>query len=161
MAEPGPIRLWQLLDTYNEPPNFWERAAKLGDLMHQYTDDILHDAASSYAAVSDKIDDFKGTMSSLVSTTGKLRQEFQSKAFENVTLDQISEMLSKELSVVVENLQDEFPSPDHAEHHEERVQTISRVLAQVEACVVRVSEATGVSPDNAVERALQRYRTPP
>jgi len=141
----GPIRLWQLLDTYNTSPDFWERAANLGSLVQQYTSDILNDAAISYATAAGKIDCFKQSMNHVVSNTGELRREIERKArARGMTLHNISEMLSNELAVVIEELKNEFPPPDHAEHHEDRVKIISRALVKVEDAVVRVSKAVGV-----------------
>lgn len=143
----GPIRLWQLLDTYNtsQALDFWERAANLGSLVRQYTSDILNDAATSDAAAAGKIDSFKQSMHHLVSSTGELRREIVRKArARGISLHNISEMLSNELAVVIEELENEFPPPDHAEHHEDRVKIISRALVKVEDAVVRVSKAVGV-----------------
>jgi hypothetical protein len=149
----GPIMLWQLLGTYNASPDFWERAAKLGNIVYQYTDDLLHDAADSYAAAADKINDFKSSMNNVVSSTGDLRREFQAKALaRGIDIDEISEMLSRELAVVVEELKAEFPSPDQAQNHEERVRIISHALEKVEVSVVRVGAAFGVSEDDARAR---------
>lgn len=146
----GPIRLWQLLDTYNTSPDFWERAAKLGSLVQQYTSDILNDAATSYSTTAGQIDQFKQSMNQVISSTSNLRREIESKArARGITPHTVSEMLSKELAVVVEELKAEFPPPDHAEHHEDRVKIISRALIKVEDAVVRVSQAVGVSEPKA------------
>lgn len=145
----GPIRLWQLLDAYNTSPDFWERAAKLGNLVQQYTSDILNDTATSYAATAERINYFKQSMNHVVSTTANLRREMQANAWtRDVTVHHISEMLSSELAIVIEELKNEFPPPDHAEHHEDRVKIISRALVKVEDAVVRVGDKLGVPEDN-------------
>jgi hypothetical protein len=142
----GPIRIWQLLDAYTAPSDFWERAANLGGRAQQYTNDILHDAAASYATVADKIDGFKQSMTNVVSSTSELRREIQIAAWaRGINLHRVSQMLSSELAIVFEELKVEFPPPDHAECHDDRVNIISRALVMVEDAVVCVGAAVGVS----------------
>jgi len=140
----------QPFETYNTLPDFWKRAVKLGSSVQKYTDNILADATTSYSAAAEKIIDFKQSMVKVVSGAGELRHEFESKIWAHgMTLSEISDMLSKELAVVVDELKTEFPPPDHAEHHEERSVMISRALEKVEDVVVRISVRAGVDEANA------------
>lgn len=139
----------------NEDANFWERIADMGYSAQQYTSTMFNDITTSYAA---EIDSFKQSMNHVISNTMKLRSEIESKIQERgITLHEVSEMLSKELAGVVEELQAEFP-PDHAKHHEDRVKVISGALTKVEDAVVRVCAAIGVSEKDA--RAHFRDITP-
>jgi len=66
-------------------------------------------------------------------------------------------MLSSELAIAVEELKSEFPPPDHAEYHDDRVRIISHALVKVEDAV-RVCAAVGVS--EVITRARLSEVTP-
>jgi len=121
--------------------DFWESAIHLGDRVQNYTLELIHNAGASNATLAIQLDDFKDTMLELVSGVQALRAAVQSSAQAHATgisLEEISEKLSVELAVILEEFKREFPSPDKATHHKEREEMISRALSKVEDSLVRV-----------------------
>jgi hypothetical protein len=90
-------------------------------------------------------------MGHVVSNTMELRAKVQGAAeARGLTLEHVSEMLSTDLAVVLQELKTEFPPPSDADHHEQRVEIISRALVKVEGSVVRVSVQCGISEADAI-----------
>jgi hypothetical protein len=58
-------------------------------------------------------------------------------------------MLSSEMAAVLEELKAEFPPPEEANHHRQRVEMVSRALMNIETYVVRVSMQCGMSEADA------------
>ncbi|KAF7977259.1 hypothetical protein HWV62_4385 [Athelia sp. TMB] len=50
---------------------------------------------------------------------------------------------------VSNEIREEFPPPDNAEHHAQRTQVISRILAKIEGGVVRAVAEVGISEKEA------------
>jgi hypothetical protein len=122
----------------------------LGDTVQQYTDTLLHDTAIANAAAAGKLYDFKDTMTQVVSSTMALRAEVQAAAeARGLTLENVSVGLATELADVLEELKAEFPAPNDAENHEQRVVVVSRALEKVERSVVSVSVRCGISEADA------------
>lgn len=120
--------------------------------VQQYADALIRDAAIASSAVAEQLDHFKNTIENLVSVTVDLRAEVQNAtASYGLTIDNFSDMLSTELDRVLEELQDKFPPPNKANHHEERVEIILMVLLKVEESLVRVAGQCGI--EEAVTRA--------
>lgn len=129
---------------------FWELTRQLGNLVQLYTDTLLHDTAIAYAAAAQKLYDFRNTMDKVVSSTTELGDDVQETAIlHGFTLEKVSEMLSADLAIVMDELKAEFPAPSDADHHGQRVEMISRALAKLEESVVRVSTQCGVSEPRA------------
>jgi hypothetical protein len=150
-----PLRYFQRLavEADYQSSDFWELARQLGNSVQQYTDRILHDAGVSNAATAASLRDFKDTMTQLVSSTKDLRDEVHKHAnLHGLSLETISEMLSTELAIVLEELKAEFPAPDEADHHEKRVEMVSRALMKIEGTVIRVSGHCGISEADARTR---------
>lgn len=132
-------------DTHNHFPNFWELTTRLGDSVSHHTGALLQDT-TTYATVSKEISHFKELMTNVIISAGELRREIESKVSSHgITLQVFSEMLAHQLEIVAEELKAEFPPPDHAEHHEDRVKIISRALIKVEDVVVQVCATISVS----------------
>jgi aspartate aminotransferase-like enzyme len=110
----------------------------------------LGQCAISNVAAAERLQDFKDTMAHVVSSTRKLRDKVQKGAeARGLTLENVSEMLSTEMANVLAELKAEFPSPDDADHHKQRVEMVSRGLSKTEESVVRVSMQCGVSEADA------------
>jgi len=145
-----PLRFFQNKQIDYASHDFWDLTRKLGGSVQQYTDTLLHDAAIANAAAAGKLYDFKVTMAQVVSSTMELRAEVQAAAeARGLTLENVSEGLSTELAAVLEELKAEFPAPNDAENHEQRVEIVSRALEKVERSVVSVSVQSGVSEADA------------
>lgn len=94
-------------------------------------------------------------MTRVISSTGGLRRERESEArAHKISLHKISEMLSTELAVLIEELKAESPPPDHAGHHDVRVMIVSRALDKIGGVVVRVSKAVGPRKPRLESRPL-------
>jgi hypothetical protein len=61
----------------------------------------------------------------------------------------MSEKLSANLAAVLQELKAEFPAPDDANNHEQRVKIVSCVLAKVEGSVICISVWCGISEADA------------
>ena len=145
-----PLRYFQKQDADIFLFNSWEHAQKLGQSVQQYTDTLLHDAALVNITAAERLRDFKDTMARVVSGTKELRNEVQKGAeARGLTLENMSEMLSTEMAYILAELKAEFPSPDEANHHKQRVEMVSRALSKMEESVVRVSMQCGVSEADA------------
>ncbi|KIM79129.1 hypothetical protein PILCRDRAFT_823708 [Piloderma croceum F 1598] len=88
-------------------------------------------------------------MTQMVINTNGLRAAVQEAAkSRGLNLENVSE-LSSEMATVLEELKAEFPPPEEADHHGQRVEIVSRVLMKIERCVVRVSVQCGMSEADA------------
>lgn len=115
--------------------DFWGDAVQLGDRVQKYTIELIQNAAGSNATVAIKLAEFKDTMTELVSSVKVLREAVQDAG---ANPHDISEKLSIALETVLEELKSEFPAPDNAPHHDERVVIISRALAKTTDSLVHV-----------------------
>jgi len=130
--------------------DFWELVHSLGDSVQQYTDELLHNASISNTAAAEGLHDFKDTMTQMVINTNGLRAAVHEAAkLQGLNLENVSEMLSSEMAAVLEELKAEFPPPEEADRHRQRVEMVSRALMKIERCVVRVSMQCGMSKADA------------
>jgi antirestriction protein ArdC len=119
--------------------DFWDLTHKLGDSVRRYTNTLLHDTAIASAAAARMLHNFKNTMVQLISSTKELRAEVQTAAWAyRLTIEDMSEKLSADLSAVLQELKAKFPAPDNADNHEQRVKMVSCALAKVEGSVVHI-----------------------
>jgi len=145
-----PLRYLQRPDPDLLLSAFWEIANRLGDSALQYTHTLLHYTALSNVGAAGRIYDFESTMEQVVYSTTKFRYEVQRGAqARGLSLDNISELLSAEMAMLLEELKAEFPSPDEADHHKERGQMVYSALLKMEGSVVRMSMQCGVSEPDA------------
>lgn len=82
-------------------------------------------------------------MAHVISSTSDLRLKLEARG---VSLETISEMLTLELSKLVEEIK-QLPPPDQVEHHAERTKTISRTLEMIGDVLVRVCVSFGMSEE--------------
>lgn len=145
-----PLQPVQNLQAAYLSSDFWELAHRLGDSVQQYTDDLLHNASISNTAAAGGLHDFKDTMTQMVINMNGLKAAVQEAAKSHgLNLENVSEMLSSEMAAVLEELKAEFPPPEEADHHRQRVEMVSRALMKIERCVVRVSMQCGMSEADA------------
>lgn len=86
-------------------------------------------------------------MAQVVNISGAFREDIQRVACEGVTPEQISENLSAELEVVLEEFKKEFSLPlpeDHNSRYEERVRMISWIMNKVEDHLVKLLAISSV-----------------
>lgn len=115
--------------------------------VQKYTETILHDASTTYADTAMGIADMKLSMAHLIERTRVLKSSVVGKHRRSV--NDLYESLAAEMIKVSNEIQEEFPPPDRAEHHVERTQVISRILAKIEGGVVRAVAEVGISESEA------------
>ncbi|KAF7981025.1 hypothetical protein HWV62_35460 [Athelia sp. TMB] len=119
----------------------------MGVSVQKYTETILHDATATYASTAVGIADMKLSMSHLIERTRVLKASVQGKHGKSV--NDLYESLATEMIRVSNEIREEFPPPDNAEHHAQRTQVISRILAKIEGGVVRAVAEVGISEKEA------------
>lgn len=117
----------------------------------KYTETILHDATTTYTSTTSQIAEFQTSMMHVISSTGDFRLKLEAQG---ISLENLSELVALGLSTRVEEIKKEFPPPDHAEHHAERSEMVSRILEEIGNVVVRVSMSVGV-PEEEVRAHLE------
>jgi hypothetical protein len=157
----NPIRFVAHDENVCQSSNFWDMAENLGDSVRKYTENLIIRAAlDSSRAVAVKLHEFEETMVQVVTNAKRLRDDVHEAAQKHgVGLDQVSEKLSSEMAVVLEQLKKEFPSPGKAPSHEERLRMTSHVMKNVEESLVRVCGLYGLPEANV--KAQFRAIEPP
>jgi hypothetical protein len=121
--------------------DFWASAKALGDKVRTYTEEKLHEAALEIPAASAKLDEFKATMSDVVTASKELRSHIEHSTRNSLTTEEISEKLSAELTPVLEKFKAEFTLPlpgDQNARYEERARMVDWLMVEVEHTLVRI-----------------------
>ncbi|TFK44809.1 hypothetical protein BDQ12DRAFT_717958 [Crucibulum laeve] len=142
--------------TTRSPPDFWRAAKELGDTLTAYTDKALHDAANHYSIAVEQISEFKEEMLRVVSNTQSFTEELSTALEEHgLTLDDLSERFSHELTLVIEGLKVELSEPlpeDRNDRYRARAAMISISLLKVEDAFVKVVAICAISESDARSR---------
>ncbi|TFK44810.1 hypothetical protein BDQ12DRAFT_36758 [Crucibulum laeve] len=142
--------------TSRSPFDFWRAAKELGDTLTAYTDKELHDAANRYNVAAEKITEFKGEILQVVSNTQSLAKGLSAALEEHgFTLDDISEKLSLEFALVMEEMKTELSEPlpeDQTDRYRVRATMISISLQKVENAFVKVMAMCAISESDARSR---------
>ncbi|GLB37527.1 putative interferon-induced 6-16 family protein [Lyophyllum shimeji] len=148
---------WPFNRLLSDDFDFWASAKALGHNITMYAEKKLHDLALEIPAASTQLDNFKETMSSVITTSQNLRGDIERHCEDGITLDDISRKLSSELAIVFENLKAEFSLPlpeDHNVRYEEREKMIDWLLDEVEHALVSVLPI----PEADTRRSFQEVR---
>ncbi|KAF8507295.1 hypothetical protein BU17DRAFT_16275, partial [Hysterangium stoloniferum] len=105
------------------------------------------------ASAADNIHQIMQNITDLVSNAAVLRDEIQSEIQKrNITIENISDMLSAELAVVFEQLQTEFTEPlpeNKTERYKQRERMVSITMIKVEDAFVICATTWDVSENDA------------
>ena len=124
--------------TLSVPGRFWEYAMQYADAVQKYSNRLLDEAADRERDVATQITAFKNTIHSVISHAGALEKDFETTLREKgITLEDVSDELSVLYQRIVDELQEEFPSPDKAPSHEQRQEMAKTVLDKAENAVIK------------------------
>jgi len=129
--------------------DFWSDAIALGSSLEKYGEELLHNVSSQLPSGAGVIR-FKAAMQATVTSSHGLRDVLQASAGAHAgdtNLELFSAELGEELQVLLNKLQEAFPPPDHAPHHEERKATVHKVLEDVEQALVKMAVKYQVPED--------------
>jgi vacuolar-type H+-ATPase subunit H len=130
--------------------DFWKEAKDLGEKAIKSSEKLFNDAVGT---ASEKIQEFKHTLTEIVSKTEALRHEVQDEITKhNLTLEDISDRLSDELAIVFKELQTEFSEPlpeNKTERYKCRETIVSSAMSKIEDAFVKVAAIWQMSEDKA------------
>lgn len=129
---------YEIISTSPVPPDFdfWRSAKDLGDNATTFAEKILNDASAQYASASDKIEEFKESMSRLVTSA-----EGMGKVLMDVDVEEFQSRFADELSRTFEELKEEFSEPlpeDQSERYRQQAAMVSQALNKTEDALVTV-----------------------
>ncbi|KIJ61023.1 hypothetical protein HYDPIDRAFT_97461, partial [Hydnomerulius pinastri MD-312] len=131
------------------PFMFWERAEALGQILQNYVQQMLKEADKDYGF--HKFTDITSTMDHIISSTSAFRGDIQrTLETHNITIHQFSQELEGFFELIVNRLEDEFPSPDKAPSHAERAVMVNYVLDQTEETLLHLTARSGIQGDIVV-----------
>ncbi|KAH7888183.1 hypothetical protein F5I97DRAFT_962065 [Phlebopus sp. FC_14] len=119
--------------------NFWDHARTLGAALEHFVREMLRQAGDIYH--TDKFDEVRVSMEKLVNGTAVLRATLE---LHNVTADALSEELQDIFQVILDELQEAFPSPEKAPSHDQRKVIVAHVLDRVEIALMDLGVRHGV-----------------
>lgn len=129
----------------------WDNAAGFAPNTKGCTDEFFQRAREFYP--SDKMAELRAAVDSVVGTATTLYQVIKEAAKQRgIPLCTVLKDLGNTFSVLFEELKEQFPPPDEAPGHEERMNMMNTVLDRVEECFLQVVGKLGVS--NELLRSL-------
>jgi hypothetical protein len=130
----------------NAGKSCWNKVAGLGPNILGCTDEFFQRAREFYP--SDKISESRKSVDSVTSTAITLYQVIKEAAEQRgIPLYTVSKDLGNTFRVLFEELKEQFPPPDEASGHEQRMTVINTVLDRVEECFLQVVSKLGVSKE--------------
>ncbi|KIK41128.1 hypothetical protein CY34DRAFT_13229 [Suillus luteus UH-Slu-Lm8-n1] len=122
------------------------KVAGLGPNIQGCTNEFFQRAREFYP--SDKISELRKSVDSVVATATTLYQVVKEAAGKRgIPLHTISKDLGNTFRILFEELKEQFPPPDEAPGHEQRMTMINTVLDRVEECFLQVVGKLGVSQE--------------
>lgn len=113
----------------------------------------MHDAAAHFVNATSKIKEFRSSLDGVITSARNLRCDVEALVKEHeLTLEDISASLSKELDIVFETIKSEFSEPppeDQDERYKYRARKIASALSQVRAVFMRASSSWGMPEQEA------------
>lgn len=130
----------------NAGKSCWNKVAGLGPNIQGCTNEFFQRAKEFYP--SDKISELRKSVDSVTTTATTLYQVVKEAAEKrSIPLHTISKDLGNTFCVLFEELKEQFPPPDEAPGHEQRMTMINTVLDRVEECFLQVVGKLGVGKE--------------
>ncbi|OJA16723.1 hypothetical protein AZE42_12356 [Rhizopogon vesiculosus] len=139
-------RLWDLLHFAHAGEFFWDKVTELGPKFQGHTDGLFHYAMELYP--SDTITEFKASVGNVTSTATTLHQVISEAAEQHgIPLDSMKGELGDIFNSMFEELKEQFPPPDEAPSHENRMAMITTALDRIEGGFLQFAINHGVSEE--------------
>lgn len=130
----------------NAGKSCWNKVAGLSPNIQGCTDEFFQRAREFYP--SDKITELRKSVDGVTSTATALYQVVKEAAEQRgIPLYIVSKDLGNTFRVLFEELKEQFPPPDEAPGHEQRMNVINTALDRVEECFLQVVGKLGVSKE--------------
>ncbi|CCM02528.1 uncharacterized protein FIBRA_04630 [Fibroporia radiculosa] len=125
-----------------------DAAGKAGATAQQFTEALIDGAAASYPDAAKQLQEFQTVLARVVSGAQELHAQFSTSAAQDGSKDDFNADLQQFLKKLLKDLQTAFPPPEKALGHTERVETVSKVLAEAQHAIMQFAIKHGIQEEH-------------